>query len=525
MESRRHKSIRPPLESFCQTPLLTITRTLLDRGYAIWNALAASAFVILIFAPATLADPSFQFTFLAVLGILLLSLPLIRWTLGWVRPATRHLNNPDLDAHLDPEIADWRVSRRIWCELRGWPLWTVTSPWKAALILTEALCVTWGVQSLLLPLTVESYHQVSTVTLPLNVVGAIVAVCITPMGLVLIFLPRPLSDCISWLMNGILDLFIWSVDTGVELPGASLRVPSPPMWIWVLYALVMTSIMWAIHRRSPSGVITAASLISILTLTVVLGDFSPPAPLHPTLTFIDVGQGDSALIELPEGKRIVVDGGGVVSGGYGSLHEAGTFSIGEDVVSAYLFSLGLRRLDAIALTHAHHDHMDGLFDLIRNFEIGEIWLGFNPVVPRYSELIQEVYQHNIPIRWLVAGDRIGSFRVLNPPQDKVPSGRVRNDDSLVMMLEAGEARALLTGDLESDLIGLPDYVDVLKVPHHGSRNTRLRVRAGIPVISVGANNRFGHPDPSKLPALRTDLLGAIQVTLKPGGPEASFPGL
>jgi hypothetical protein len=94
---------------------------------------------------ATLADPSFQFTFLAVLGILLLPLPLIRWTLGWVRPAIRHLNDSDLDAHLGPEIADWRVSRRIWCELRGWPLWTV-SPWKAALILTEALWVTWGVQ-------------------------------------------------------------------------------------------------------------------------------------------------------------------------------------------------------------------------------------------------------------------------------------------------------------------------------------------------------------------------------------------
>ena len=93
------------------------------------------------------------------------------------------------------------------------------------------------------------------------------------------------------------------------------------------------------------------------------------------------------------------------------------------------------------------------------------------------------------------------------------------------MLETGAARALLTGDLESDLEGLPDYVEVLKVPHHGSKNTRLRVRAGIPVISVGANNRFGHPDGSKLPALRTDLLGAIQVTLKPSGPEVAFPDL
>lgn len=504
---------------------LMLTGNLLDRGYAIWNALAATAIAILIIAPPTLADRSFQFTFLAVLGILLLSLPLIRWALGWVRPATRHLNNPDLDAHLDPEIADWRVSRRLWCELRGWPLWTATSPWKVGLILAEALCVTWGVQSLLLPLTVESYHQVSALTLPLNVVGALVAACITPMGLILIFLPQPLSGGVSWVMTRILDLFVWSVDSGIQLPGGSLRVPSPPTWIWILYAVVMTALMWALHRRSHSGVITAASLISILTVTIVLGDFSPTAPLHPTLTFIDVGQGDSALIELPDGKRIVVDGGGVFSGGYRSLHETGTFSIGEDVVSAYLFSLGLRRLDAIALTHAHHDHMDGLFDLIRNFEIGEVWLGNNPVVPRYSELIQEIYQHNIPIRWLAAGDRIGPFRVLNPPSNQAPASRVRNDDSLVLMLEWEGSEALLTGDLERGLIGLPDYVDVLKVPHHGSKNTQLSIQAGIPVISVGANNRFGHPDPSKLPALRTDNLGAIQVTLEPGGPEVAFPGL
>ena len=504
---------------------LMLAGTLMDRGYAIWNALAATAIVILILAPPTLADSSFQFTFLAVLGILLLSLPLIRWTLGWVRPATRHLDNPDLDAHLSPEIADWRVSRRLWCELRGWPLWTVTSPWKIGLVLAEALCVTLGVQSLLLPLTVESYHQVSAVSLPLNVVGAIVAAFITPMGLILIFLPQPLSGGVSWIMNCILDLFVWSVDSGLQLPGASLRVPSPPSWMWILYAFAMTAVMCALRRQSRTGLIAAASLVSILTLAIVLGDFSPRTPRHPSLTFIDVGQGDAALIELPDGKRIVVDGGGVVSGGFRSLHEAGTFSIGEDVVSAYLFSLGLRRLDAIALTHAHHDHMDGLFDLIRNFEIGEVWLGNNPVVPRYKELIQAIYQRNIPIRWLAKGDSIGPFRVLNPPRDQVPAPRVRNDDSLVLMLEAGDARALLTGDLENGLTGLPDYVDVLKVPHHGSKNTQLRIQAGIPVISVGANNRFGHPDPSKLPALRTDLLGAIKVTLKPSGPAVSFPGL
>ena len=100
-----------------------------------------------------------------------------------------------------------------------------------------------------------------------------------------------------------------------------------------------------------------------------------------------------------------------------------------------------------------------------------------------------------------------------------------NDDSLVLLLEADQTTALLTGDLESHLPEAPSRVTVLKVPHHGSRNTRLQVSADLPVISVGANNSFGHPHASKLPALRTDILGAIRIVLTPAGPQVSFPGL
>jgi competence protein ComEC len=231
-----------------------------------------------------------------------------------------------------------------------------------------------------------------------------------------------------------------------------------------------------------------------------------------TLTFLDVGQGDSIFVEFPSNERILIDGGGVAAGRFLNLRDESTFSIGENVVSSYLFSRGMRRLDAVVLTHAHHDHMDGLFSVVENFDIGEFWLGRNPMTPRYRQLIERLGEKQIPIRWLIAGQTIGAFDVLHPPENWVPRKNDQNNDSVVLLLRSAGRTALLTGDIERPL-PVPDKVDVLKVAHHGSRGVRLRVRADVRVISVGASNPFGHPHASTLPALRTDRLGAITVTL------------
>src|SRR6185436_10279851 len=102
--------------------------------------------------------------------------------------------------------------------------------------------------------------------------------------------------------------------------------------------------------------------------------------------------------------------------------------------------------------------------------------------------------------------------ILHPPPNWRPRRGDENNDSVVMLLNSGSATALLTGDIERG-IPAPRFVDIYKVPHHGSKGARLRVQSRIRVVSVGANNPFGHPDPSILPALRTDRLGAITVTL------------
>lgn len=419
---------------------LLIIGTVLDRGHSVINALAGTALAILLVNPLAIEDAGFQLTFAAVLAILFLAVPLIRWALGDVSLALTRLEDTNLDSHLSTEVVDWRVSARLGCELRGWPIWTVRLRWKALIVMAEAAIVTTSVQLVLVFFMVESYHRFSPVALPLNVLGALVAAAITPLGLLLLLLPEFLGNAVAWVMELLLEFLMAAVDLGLGIPGATLRVPSPPPVLWIIYGCAVGVCLWAARRRSARGLVLGVGTAIGLGTLIALGNMPPEAPSYPVLTFIDVGQGDSTLVEMPDGTRIVVDGGGLASGPYRSLREEGTFSIGEDVVSAYLFSRGIRRLDALVLTHAHHDHMEGLFDLIRNFEVGEVWLGPNPMVPRYRQLLEQVRLRGIPIRRIRAGEQIGPFRVQHPPPEYSTSAGVSNDDSLVLLLDWHGAR-------------------------------------------------------------------------------------
>jgi competence protein ComEC len=142
-----------------------------------------------------------------------------------------------------------------------------------------------------------------------------------------------------------------------------------------------------------------------------------------------------------------------------------------------------------------------------------LWLGRNPMIPAYRGFLELAQRRGVPLKFVTAGRQLGAFTVLHPP----PHWRVRraaeNNDSVVLLLRSGDQTALFTGDLELPLPGIA-FANLLKVSHHGSKGVRMRVKSDVRVISVGANNPFGHPHPSTLPALRTDLLGAIEVRLE-----------
>jgi competence protein ComEC len=265
-------------------------------------------------------------------------------------------------------------------------------------------------------------------------------------------------------------------------------------------------------RRIGVGALPAGALA-----VIVIGGPAPWAapghrlPDHPVLAVLDVGQGDAVLVGDPVGGWVLVDGGP-----------------DPDVVLARLGEVGVRSLVAAVATHPHADHVDGLVGVLDAVPVGVLLIGPSH---GYAELLAAAGAADVEVRQVVAGDgwRLGgtTLEVLSPP----PTGLGEaNESSVVLRVDAGGGSALLTGDSERVAQTLlrddPRIdVDVLKVPHHGgATNAAGFLAATSPhtaVISVGADNDFGHPHPDVLADLsqivvrRTDLHGTVEIPLGP----------
>ncbi|HMF57840.1 MAG TPA: ComEC/Rec2 family competence protein, partial [Pyrinomonadaceae bacterium] len=278
----------------------------------------------------------------------------------------------------------------------------------------------------------------------------------------------------------------------------------------------------ALHRlRRFVAPLAASLLIALLTLII----FHPLSAAKPRgrlrVDFLDVGQGDSALVTMPDGTTILIDGGGrpARGGRRGEADEESgsepferdTRSIGEAVVSEYLWHLGLDHVDYVMATHADADHIQGLNDVIKNFRVRAALVARVPAIDQeFREFFETAQRENVPVYMVGRGDvlHFGSVaaEVLWPVRTASARAPSQNNDSIVMRILFGERAFLLTGDMEreaeSELAAQPYNLgcDIIKVAHHGSRtsSTQSFVSAshpGLAIISVGLTSPFGHPHP------------------------------
>jgi len=306
--------------------------------------------------------------------------------------------------------------------------------------------------------------------------------------------------------------------------------------VWALavfYILLALVALVAISRRRRWTIVLTIPLAALLIVTAS-HPFAPgltPGALE--ISMLDVGQGDSIFVAFPDGRTLLIDGGGTYGASRSSGVRIGT-DIGESIVSPYLWQRGIQRLDAVALSHAHNDHLDGLNAVLDNFQVQELWIGRTVDTQPFRELIARARARGVRV---VARKRGESFSwggvtgLVLWPEDHSELATASNNDSLVLRLEFGSEAFLLPGDIEkpveADLVqrGDPLSADVFKVPHHGSRTSAtdplLRaVQPAFAVISVGETNSFGHPHRETLArlsaahvrALRTDHDGTVTFT-------------
>ena len=488
---------------------------LLGRTHHLGTGLAFAALIIIAWDPLAPLDLSFQLSFLSVLAIVVL--------------ASREREPLPVVAEGFPQ-ADIQTGSagRFLSNMRTVLQRLGNSGCELVLLGVAVTLVT-------APLVAIHFHQMAWVGLMANLlIVPFVGFFVVPLGLL---------GCVGTLLLGsdsllgaipiqaAVDSLLWVAHSFAALPAARWMVTSPSLWQVGVFYLCLAGMFWG------SSQWVKYSSMAVAAVLVGLWVWSPrdlPEKGSVRLTFLDVGQGDAAVIETSEGPVMLVDGGGV----------SDTIDQGRAIIAPFLWDRGIRRLDVVVATHPQLDHIGGLAYVAREFNVGELWTnGIDRELPFVRRLEQTMKERRIPVKaasttdsaYLLGGCEV---RVLNPSPRPSPAmlqtdGKHLNNESVVIRLACGRVSVLFTGDIEQEaeerLVNeYPLGSAVLKVPHHGSRGSLhelfLRsVNPDVAVVSVGRANSYGHPAPAMLDmyrrlniaVLRTDRHGAVTIVQSP----------
>ncbi len=464
--------------------LLFIGGRLLRRDVDPYQTLGLAGWVILLVNPMALWDSGFQLSFMAVLGIV----------------------------SLGPIIME---------NLKG-PLWL-----KGTVGVT--LAATLGT----LPIQINAFHYLSIATLITNLIALPIISLSLPLSLIsgCLYGIFPLLAKILAGSNYLaLSLLTKVTEIIVSIPFSWISIPDMH-WLWtVFYYFLMGVFVWIFSKnideidvKLRKKWLLAFVLFTCFTIALVIPISLESKKLK--VTVLDVGQGDSLLIETPNYQTLLVDGG-----------PDKPRDTGRMILLPYLRRLGIRSLDVLMITHFDSDHVGGLISLLKWIPVREVWVGYGSLdgANEYCKSIMSVCQSkNIPIKQAICGNKASGLEpleitVLNPEGQN--SVFTDNEQSLVLKIKYNQTSVLLTGDLEgygeTELLSsnMDLKSDVLKIGHHGSKMGTTdefldKVSPDIAVISVGKNNLFHHPHSETLSRLsthgikvfRTDLQGGIQL--------------
>lgn len=557
---------RPPIFRAVLIAALYIFGRPLFRRVELLNSVGVAAIVILLAKPSLLLDSSFELSFLAALVLAGLAIPWLDRTSSPYRAALNHLGDATRDSAFSPRLTQFRLEMRTaaaWLASRlpqkiaPGASRILSLPVRAGLRVWEVFLLSAAMQWGMMPVLAGNFHRI-TLAAPLgNVPAVLLTGLIVPLGFLTLgvsFLWSGLAAILAHLPGLLAGWLLASVAWFANWPRASYRIPGPPAWLAILFFAAFITLAGAARsklrqRKLPvaSALVCsragwrewwAAGALAVLTLLVATHPFAPRLPRGKLeVNVLDVGQGDSIFVAFPAGQTMLIDGGGA-SGVPWSSGGQSSFDIGEEVVSPYLWSRGLKKIGVVALTHAHHDHIDGLTSILENFSVGELWIGRFEDTPALQRLLAEARERHVRVLQKEMGESFEwspvKGEILWPP-DESRTTEVSNDDSLVLRLEDGAVRFLLPGDAqkksEERMVAEhePLAADFLKVPHHGSKTSSTEdfleaVRPEVAVVSAGAGNPFGHPAKETVERYQRDGICLLR-TDRDGGVTASTDGV
>lgn len=426
------------------------------------NTLSIAAIAILAMNPNELFDPSFQLSFASVAGVVIF--------MPWAMKAFG-LDHGRRGSFLQ----------------------------KVRFYLLSGIAVSTAAWVGSAPLTAAYFNIVTPVSLAANLIIVPALSVLTALSFAFLAVTRISADIghiFAYLIKAFDNTVFFANHIMASMPLAYFRVPAPPVYLCILFYITTAFLL---VRNKKYFILSALILCNAVVWSYVL---QPKGELE--ITFLDVGQGDSAHIRTPSGENILIDG---ASGG-----EEERFDLGRSVIAPYLWNKGIFRIDLLVVTHFHEDHIGGVVYLLNNFDIGCVVDGGGQAQDSgiYRKYINAIRQRKIKRIVVRGGNKIGPvgdivFYVLNPPADKDVTGS--NDDSVVVKLQYKNFGALFCGDIAQEAIrsvaGYGDMIksDVIKVPHHGGNLGDIkdveyfldRVGARVAVISVGRNNRYRFP--------------------------------